>query len=82
MSIIRTPKGWAIEMQPITCREKLTAADRADHYTAVLSALVQTIHTANDNKDFTNMPEYPVYELLESMLPTFENARAMFEALE
>lgn len=81
MSILITPKGWAIEIEPIHATGKeVSNLDLAGSYESILKSLVETISTAAQSTDGIP-PEYPVFELLESMLPDSDNARAMFADL-
>lgn len=82
MAIIVTPKGWAIEFEPVKSETKaLNALQYADEYTSVLQSLVQTIKTAQSNSELTESPDYYTLLLLENMLPDIENAKAMFQNL-
>ncbi len=84
MAIIVTPKGWAIEFETRTDHktENSFINEIADTYTSVLQSLIQTIQTAQSDNDILNTPDYYTLLLLENMQPTFENAKAMFAAMQ
>lgn len=81
MAIITTPKGWAIEFAPVSAHKTPTAKDLADDYAMTLKSVMTTIQVAQSNKDFLESPDYYTMVLLENMLPDYNNAVAMFEAL-
>lgn len=78
MAIIVTPKGWAIEFETIL---NPNAALLADEYTGTLKGLIETIQAAQENDGYTEAPNYYTLNILSEMLPTTENAEAMFEKL-
>lgn len=82
MAIIITPKGWAIELEPVHAGNgQPDAATCAGHYEATVKSLLNTIQVAQSESEFLETPDYYSFALLEAMLPTYENAKAMFEDL-